>query len=159
MRIGTGFDMHKFCKDRPLVLGGVAIDFELGLEGDSDADVLTHSVIDAILGAANLGDIGSYFGVGTKEVLGARSLGLLEKAIKAVEKTGLAVMNTDSTIVAQEPNLSVYRTKMRQNLARTLSVSSKDVSVKFTTPKGMGPLGAKEGIAAITTVLLEEKHD
>lgn len=154
MRVGLGFDIHQVSKDRKLVLGGVTIQNEFGLLGDSDGDVLIHSIIDAILGAANMGDIGSFFGVG---LMGVKSLDLLKKLPDEIQNLGLSVSNIDSTVVAQTPALSSFRTQMRESMAKLLHIDQSRVSIKFTTPKGLGPLGASEGIAALSVVLLEEK--
>lgn len=157
MRSGIGFDIHPFREDRPLVLGGVAIPHGRGLDGDSDADVLTHAIIDAILGALSAGDIGSYFGVGTPEVMGIRSLELLSRLTLLVKNSQFAISNIDSTIVCEAPKLSAFRDQMRENIAGALGIEIDKVSVKFTTPKGLGALGHKEGIAVLAIVTMEEK--
>lgn len=156
MRSGIGFDIHPFREGRPLVLGGVAIPNEAGLDGDSDADVLTHAIIDAILGALCAGDIGSFFGVGVPEVMGIKSLILLSRLTALVKKSQFAISNIDSTIVCEAPKLAGFRDMMRQNIASALEIGINKVSVKFTTPKGLGALGHKEGIAALAIVTMEE---
>lgn len=156
MRSGIGFDIHPFREDRPLVLGGVAIPHAMGLDGDSDADVLTHAIIDAILGTLSIGDIGSYFGVGTPELMGIRSLELLSRLTALVKNSQFAISNIDSTIVCEAPKLSAYREQMRGNIAKALEIELDKVSVKFTTPKGLGALGHKEGIASLAIVTMEE---
>ncbi len=156
MRSGIGFDIHPFREGRPLVLGGVSIPHERGLDGDSDADVLTHAIIDAILGALSVGDIGSFFGVGTPEVMGTRSLELLSRLVTLVKNSRFAISNIDSTIVCEAPKLFAHREKMRDNIAGALEIEINKVSVKFTTPKGLGALGHKEGIASLAIVTMEE---
>jgi 2-C-methyl-D-erythritol 2,4-cyclodiphosphate synthase len=157
MRSGIGFDIHPLKEGRPLVLGGVTIPHEAGLDGDSDADVLTHAIIDSILGALSAGDIGSYFGVGTPEVMGIRSLDLLSRLTPLVKNSQFAISNIDSTIICEAPKLSVYRDKMRDNIAGALEIGINKVSVKLTTPKGLGALGHKKGIAVIAIATMEEK--
>lgn len=157
MRSGIGFDIHPFREGRPLVLGGAVIPHDAGLDGDSDADVLTHAIIDAILGALCAGDIGSYFGVGTPELMGIESLALLSKLVVLVKDSRFAISNIDSTIVCEAPKLSVYRMEMQGNIAKALEIEANKVSVKFTTPKGLGALGHKEGIASLAIVTMEEK--
>ena len=154
VRVGIGFDMHRLAAGRPLILGGVTLPFERGLEGDSDADVLTHAVLDALLGAAGAGDIGSRFGVGRPELMGISSLLLLERALAAVAEAGYRPGNVDATVVAERPRLSPHVPAMRENLARVLGIPEERVSVKTTTAKGLGPLGAGEGIAVHAVVSL-----
>lgn len=153
MRNGIGFDIHKLAQGRPLVIGGVTIPHDKGLEGDSDADVLTHSVIDALLGAKALGDIGSYFGVGTPEVMGSRSVDMLS-VLLTLETFKIA--NIDATIIAQEPKMTQQRDEIRQNLSLVLELPVDRISVKFTTPKHIGSLGAGDGIACICIATLED---
>ncbi|MBI4537016.1 MAG: 2-C-methyl-D-erythritol 2,4-cyclodiphosphate synthase [candidate division NC10 bacterium] len=148
-RVGIGFDIHRLVPGRPLVLGGVTIPFDRGLEGDSDADALTHAVLDALVGAAGLGDIGSQFGVGRPELLGISSLALLERAVAIVAGRGYRPGTIDTTVVAEAPRLAGYVGAMRDNLARVLGLPAERVNVKTTTAKGLGPLGAGEGIAAL----------
>ena len=149
VRVGIGFDMHRLAAGRPLVLGGVTIPFDRGLDGDSDADALTHAVLDAMLGAAGLGDIGSQFGVGRPELMGISSLVLLERAVALVAKQGYRPDSVDATVVAEAPRLTPHVGDMRGNLARVLGLPASGVNVKTTTAKGFGPLGAGEGIAAL----------
>lgn len=144
---GIGYDIHKLKSDRPLVLGGVNIPFEKGLDGDSDADVVCHSIIDALLGAAAMGDIGSFFGVGTPELMGVKSLDLLAKLKNHLEDVGIKIINIDTTIIAQTPKLGSFRNGMIRNISETLNI--KHVSVKFTTPKHIGPLGRSKAIACL----------
>lgn len=159
MRIGLGFDVHNTKSGKPLVIGGVIVPCEFGLDGDSDADVLCHSVIDAVLGALNLGDIGSYFGVGTPDMMGVESLSLLARLTPLIGENRMTVSNLDCTIIAQYPKLSDKREQMRANIARVLQTPQNRISLKFTTPKGLGPLGNKEGIACLSAILLEEKNN
>lgn len=156
MRLGSGFDVHPFGEDptRPLVIGGVTVPGAPGLAGHSDADVLTHAVADALLGALALGDLGSRFGVDRPEVAGARSLDLLAEVVGDVVAAGYVLGNLDATIVAQRPRLGAYREEMRGSLAGVLAAPIERVSVKFTTTDRLGAMGRGEGIAALTTCLL-----
>jgi len=154
MRVGIGFDMHPLREGRRLVLGGVQIAFPRGLDGHSDADVLTHAVIDALLGAAGAGDIGARFGTDAPWARDVRSLRLLEDAVAAVADLGYTVANADVTVVAEAPRLQPHLPAMRGNLARALRVGEGQVNVKGTTAKLMGLLGSGEGIAALAVVSL-----
>lgn len=147
IRVGVGFDMHRLVPGRPLILGGVSIAFERGLEGDSDADVLTHAILDALLGAAGLGDIGSHFGVGRAENMGISSLVLLEKVVALVRQRGFRPHNVDATVVAEAPKIGPFIPAMRAALATVLGIAEDAVNLKGTTAKGMGTLGSGEGIA------------
>lgn len=147
-RVGVGFDMHRLVGGRPLVLGGVTIPHARGLEGDSDADVLTHAILDALLGAAGAGDIGTQFGVGRPEMMGISSLVLLARTMAILRERGYRPGNVDATVVAEAPRLGPHIPRMRRNLAEVLQVAEGAVNVKGTTAKGLGPLGAGEGIAA-----------
>ncbi|MBI6545852.1 MAG: 2-C-methyl-D-erythritol 2,4-cyclodiphosphate synthase [Cyanobacteria bacterium NC_groundwater_1444_Ag_S-0.65um_54_12] len=155
VRIGTGFDLHALVADRPLILGGITIPHERGLAGDSDADVLTHALMDALLGALALGDLGSYFPPGDPRFRGACSLDLLRQVRYLVRKNGWRVGNIDATIIAQEPRLGPHISVMRQSLASALEVNLATVSVKATSTDQLGTLGRREGIAAQAVVLLE----
>jgi 2-C-methyl-D-erythritol 2,4-cyclodiphosphate synthase len=148
MRVGVGFDMHRLVAGRRLVLGGVTLPGERGLEGDSDADVLTHAVLDALLGAAGAGDIGTHFGVGRPEMQGISSLVLLQRAVDLVAARGYRPGNVDATVVAEAPRIGPHVAAMRAALARVLQLPEGAVNVKGTTAKGLGALGAGEGIAA-----------
>lgn len=154
LRVGMGFDMHRLVAGRPLILGGVRIPFERGLEGDSDADALTHAILDALLGAVGGGDIGTHFGVGRPEMQGISSLLLLERAVTIVGAKGYRPGNVDATVVAEAPRLGAYIPAMRKALAEVLQVAEDRVNVKGTTAKGMGILGAGEGIAALAVASL-----
>lgn len=154
MRIGHGYDAHRLSTGRRLVLGGVEIPFEKGLLGHSDADVLTHALMDALLGAAALGDIGGHFPDKDPQYEGACSLKLLAKVAELLAERGFEVSNVDCTVLAQEPRLSPYIEQMRRNLAAVLGLELSQVSVKATTEEGLGFTGTGEGIAAHAVVLL-----
>ena len=154
MRVGIGFDMHPLREGRRLVLGGVEIPHPRGLDGHSDADALTHAVIDALLGAAAAGDIGSRFGTDAAWTRNILSLRLLEEAAAAVSGMGYAVHNADATVVAEAPRLAPHIPAMRVNLARALRVGESQVNVKATSAKLMGFIGSGEGIAAFAVVSL-----
>ena len=156
MRIGIGYDAHPLVKGRKLVLGGVEIPFSKGLEGWSDADVLTHAVMDALLGAAALGDIGQHFPPGEAEYKGISSLVLLEKVIEKLEERGYRVGNIDATVVAEKPRLSEYIDDMRQTLSQVLGINIDKVSVKASTNNGLGFIGRGEGIAAYAVAMIDE---
>jgi 2-C-methyl-D-erythritol 2,4-cyclodiphosphate synthase len=155
IRIGTGYDVHPLVKGRKLVLGGVEIPFAKGLEGWSDADVLTHAVMDALLGAAALGDIGQHFPPGEEEYEGISSLVLLDKVIEKLEERGYRVVNIDATVVAEKPRLSEYIGDIRQTLSQVLGVNIGGVSVKASSNNGLGFIGRGEGIAAYAVALIE----
>lgn len=156
-RIGFGYDAHALVAGRDLVLGGVKIQHPRGLLGHSDADVLCHAIGDAILGALALGDLGKHFPDDDPQYRKVASLKLLSFINDMVQRESALVMNVDSTIVAEEPKLSGYVQKMRENLSRVLKVKVDQVSVKATTTEGMGFAGRKEGMAAYAVVLLEIK--
>lgn len=157
MRIGHGYDVHRLVEGRRLVLGGVEIPFERGLLGHSDADVLAHAVMDALLGAAALGDIGRLFPDSDPAYAGADSLLLLHRVADILAEHGYAVGNVDATVLAQRPKLAPYILEMRKRLAAAMGVDSGRVSVKATTEEGLGFTGAGEGIAAHAVVLIENK--
>jgi 2-C-methyl-D-erythritol 2,4-cyclodiphosphate synthase len=154
LRIGNGYDIHRLVSDRPLILGGVNIPHHLGLLGHSDADVLTHAIMDAILGALSLGDIGHYFPPGDPQWAGADSLILLKKVHQLIQQQGWQIGNIDSVIVAERPKLKPYIEKMRNNLAAVLQLQPNQVGVKATTNEKLGPVGREEGICAYAVVLL-----
>ncbi len=154
MRIGIGYDVHRFVKGRPLILGGVEIPYDLGLQGHSDADVLTHAIMDALLGALALGDIGMHFPDTDEAYRGADSLKLLGHVGRLLEEKGWQVGNIDSVIMAQEPKLMKYIPQMRQHIADALGIPMADVSVKATTEEGLGFTGRLEGIRSEAAVLL-----
>ncbi len=149
--------MHPLVKGRKLVLGGVGIPFAKGLEGWSDADVLTHAVMDALLGAAALGDIGQHFPPSEAEYKGISSLVLLDKVIEKLEERGWRVGNIDATVVAEKPRLSEYIDDMRQTLSQVLGIGIERVSIKASTNNGLGFIGRGEGIAAYAVAMIEDK--
>jgi len=155
MRVGIGYDVHPLVKGRKLVLGGVGIPFDRGLSGWSDADVLTHAVIDALLGAAALGDIGGHFPPDEPEYKDISSLALLENIKGKLAKNGWRVVNIDTTVIAESPRLSDYIERIRQQLGKTLSIGISQVSVKASTSNGLGFIGRGEGIAACAVALVE----
>ena len=155
MRIGQGYDVHLLTDGRKLILGGVEIPFEKGLEGHSDADVLVHAIMDALLGAAALGDIGLLFPDTDAQYAGADSLQLLAKVKSVLEEKGYQICNIDSTIIAQEPKMRPYIDTIRQNIAKALQIDLSQVSVKATTEEHLGFTGRKEGIAAQAIVLID----
>lgn len=157
MRIGHGYDVHRLTPERKLILGGVDIPWQLGLLGHSDADVLTHAVIDALLGAAGLGDIGGAFPDTDPAYAGASSLLLLERVMEKLGAAGFQVGNVDATILAQRPKLAPYLSQMRDNLAGVMAVPPGRVNVKATTEEGLGFTGAGEGMAAHAVALLLER--
>jgi len=159
MRVGIGYDVHPLVSGRRLILGGVEIPFDKGLDGWSDADVLTHSVIDALLGAAALGDIGSHFPPGDPQYQDISSLVLLERVGHELDDKGWRIENIDATVVAEKPRLSEYIETIRQSLSQTLGVSSDKVSVKAKTSAGLGFIGRGEGIAAYAVAMLEGNKD
>ena len=158
MRIGHGYDVHRLVEGRKLILGGVEVPHTLGLLGHSDADVLTHAVMDALLGAAALGDIGRHFPDTDPAYAGADSLKLLDHVVELLEKKGYQVGNVDATILAQKPKLAPYIEKMRDNLAARMKVDPDQVNVKATTEERLGFTGAEEGIAAHAVALLSLKR-
>jgi 2-C-methyl-D-erythritol 2,4-cyclodiphosphate synthase len=157
MRIGIGYDVHPLVAGRKLVLGGVEIPFGKGLEGWSDADALTHAVIDALLGAAGLGDIGQHFPSGEAEYEGISSLVLLDKVIEKLEEQGWRVGNIDAIVVAEKPRLSEYIDDMRRTLSQVLGIDIGKISIKASTNNGLGFIGNGEGIAAYAVALIEDK--
>ena len=155
MRIGHGYDVHRLVSDRKLILGGVDIPHQTGLLGHSDADVLTHAVMDSLLGALALGDIGKLFPDNDPAYRGADSLRLASIVMDRVEREGYRLCNVDVTVIAQAPKLAPYIEQMRANLARVLHAELSQISIKATTEEKLGFTGAKEGIAAHAVCLLE----
>lgn len=153
-RVGIGYDVHRLVEGRALVLGGVTIDHERGLEGHSDADALTHAIIDALLGAAALGDIGGHFPDTDDRWKGADSLELLRQTVILLADRGFNVGNVDSIIVAEAPRMKPHIPAMQSRLAAALRVAEECVSVKATTEEGLGPIGRREGIAARAVALI-----
>ena len=157
-RIGFGYDAHRLIKGRPLIIGGVSIPYELGLEGHSDADVLIHSLMDAILGALGKGDIGMHFPDNDPAYKGIDSTLLLKKVMEMVNRDGYIINNTDNTIVAQRPKLAPHMQNMRDRLSRFLEVPTDRINIKATTTEGMGFCGRGEGIAAYSIASLVKKE-
>ena len=157
MRIGQGYDAHRFEAGKPLVLGGVPIDHDQGLKAHSDGDVLIHALCDALLGAAGLGDIGRHFPDSDPALAGVDSRELLRSVVKQLQERGWGIANVDLTAVAQRPKLSPYIDAMRQVLAVDLQVNPHQINVKATTTEGLGMVGRGEGIAAECIVLVERK--
>lgn len=157
MRIGNGYDVHRLTAGRQLILGGVEIPYELGLDGHSDADVLLHAIIDALLGAAALGDIGAHFPDTDPRYRGISSLVLLQSAAESVRAKGYDIVNVDSIVVAQRPKLRPYIDEMRAKIAKTLYISVDCVNVKAKTEEGLGFTGSLQGIAAQAVCLLEKQ--
>lgn len=155
IRIGNGYDVHRLKSGRKLILGGVDIPFELGLDGHSDADVLLHAICDALLGAAALGDIGKLFPDTDDRYKGIDSLILLRRTAEYLAENGYRIINIDSIIAAQKPKLSMYIGQMRDNIARAAGIDVSAVSVKATTEEGLGFTGAMEGISAQSVCLIE----
>ena len=156
MRIGHGYDVHRLVEDRDLILGGVKIPFEKGLLGHSDADVLLHAIMDALLGAAALGDIGQHFPDNDDRYKGADSIVLTMEVRRFLEVAGWRVVNIDATVLAQKPKLAPHIPAMRQNIAEALGCTLDRVSVKATTEEGLGFTGALEGIAAHAVCIVEK---
>jgi len=155
MRIGIGYDVHKLVSGRKLILGGVTIPFEKGLLGHSDADVLVHSICDALLGAAGLGDIGLHFPDTDPEFKDISSLKLLEKSYKMVTGKGFHLKNIDSTIFAQAPKVFPFREEMQKKIASAMNVNPNFINIKATSTEGLGIFGKGEGIGAMSVVLVE----
>lgn len=153
-RIGHGYDVHKLVDNRELILGGVKIPYDKGLLGHSDADVLTHAIIDSLLGAAGLGDIGRMFPDTSSLYKDANSIELLKKVINAVKEKGFTVGNVDATIVAQSPKLSGFIEQMRSNISETCNIDIEYINIKATTEEGLGFTGNKEGISAHSVCII-----
>ncbi|MDU3804433.1 2-C-methyl-D-erythritol 2,4-cyclodiphosphate synthase [Paraclostridium bifermentans] len=154
MRVGMGYDVHKLVENRKLILGGVEIEHEKGLLGHSDADVLLHAIMDSILGALALGDIGKHFPDTDEKYKGADSMKLLEHVYNLIKEKGYAIGNLDATIIAQAPKMATHIQKMRENIARVLNTDINNVNVKATTEEGLGFTGNKEGISSQSICLL-----
>ena len=154
MRIGHGYDVHRLIEHRKLIIGGVEIPYEKGLDGHSDADVLLHAIMDALLGAAALGDIGKLYPDNDKTFLGIDSMILLKDTFQKITEKGYAISNIDATVIAQRPKLAPYIPQMRERIAATLSLSVDDVNIKATTEEKLGFTGSGEGIAAHAVCLI-----
>ena len=157
LRVGQGFDAHRFENGRKLILGGEEIEHPVGLLGHSDADVLTHALIDAILGAAGLGDIGMHFPDTDPAYEGASSIGMLKTVADDIRGLGFQVTNIDITVFAQSPRIAPFRGAIIRNLAEAMTIKPERISIKATTTEGMGFIGRSEGIAAAAVVLLENQ--
>lgn len=157
MRIGHGYDVHKFAENRKLILGGVDIPYELGLLGHSDADVLVHAIMDSLLGAAALGDIGKLFPDTDEKYSGADSILLLKEVCRVLDENGYKIVNIDSTVIAQKPKLKDYIASMRKNIAFACGIDINQVSVKATTEEKLGFTGRLEGISAHSVCLIDNK--
>jgi 2-C-methyl-D-erythritol 2,4-cyclodiphosphate synthase len=156
VRIGLGYDSHRLEAGRPLIVGGVHVPFERGLQGHSDADVLIHAIVDAILGAAGLGDIGTHFPDSDERYRECSSLYFLETVCAMVQTEGYKIMSVDAVVIAEAPKFAPYFPQMKNRLAATLQLEEKKVSLKAKTNEGMGWLGRGEGIAALAVALLED---
>lgn len=157
MRIGHGYDVHRLVEGRELILGGVKIEYEKGLLGHSDADVLLHAIMDALLGAAALGDIGRYFPDNDERYKGANSLKLLEYVGNLIRERGYEISNIDSTIIAQRPKIMPYIENMKENISITLNLEKDFINVKATTEEGLGFTGSGDGIAAHAVCIIKKK--
>ena len=158
MRVGIGYDVHKLASGRPLILGGIKISKENGLEGHSDGDVLIHSIIDALLGAAALGDIGQHFPSDNLALAGIKSTAMLTKVRELLDQEGWRVLNVDATIVAEKPKLAPYVDLMRKEIGALLAIESQRVSVKATTTDGLGFTGSLKGVTCHSIGLIESKR-
>ena len=156
IRIGNGYDMHRLVPERPLILGGVNIPHSLGLLGHSDADVLTHAIMDAMLGALSLGDIGHYFPPSDPQWKGADSQVLLDQVYQLIQTKGWAIGNIDSVVIAEKPKLKPHIPTMRSQLAQRLQLAPDQVGIKATTNEKLGPTGRQEGISAYAVILLTQ---
>lgn len=154
MRIGLGYDVHRLVEERDLIIGGVTIPYEKGLLGHSDADVLLHAIMDSLLGASALGDIGTHFPDTDERYKGASSIKLLEEVGKLLYKNGFSINNIDSTIIAQRPKMSPHIMNMRENIAKALNIDINKINVKATTEEGLGFTGTGEGISSQSICLL-----
>ena len=154
MRIGMGYDVHKLTEGRDLIIGGVTIPYEKGLLGHSDADVLVHAIMDALLGAAALGDIGKHFPDTDPQYKGISSMKLLEHVRLLLEKNGYVVENIDATVIAQKPKLRPYIAQMEENIAKTLGIAKEQINIKATTEEGLGFTGTEEGISSQAICML-----
>ncbi|OGO38272.1 MAG: 2-C-methyl-D-erythritol 2,4-cyclodiphosphate synthase [Chloroflexi bacterium RBG_16_57_8] len=155
-RVGIGHDVHRLVPGRRLVLGGVEIPYEKGLEGWSDADALIHAIIDALLGAAGMGDIGRHFPAGVEEYRNISSLVLLRRVADKLKENGWRVGNVDATVIAEEPRLSGHIDRMRQRMSEALGIAPEQVNVKACTSEGLGFTGRKEGIETLAVAMIEE---
>ncbi|XLQ11481.1 MAG: 2-C-methyl-D-erythritol 2,4-cyclodiphosphate synthase [cyanobacterium endosymbiont of Epithemia adnata isolate EadnSB Bon19] len=158
VRIGNGYDIHRLVRNRPLILGGLEIPHVVGLLGHSDADVLTHAIMDAMLGALSLGDIGHYFLPSDPQWKGVYSIALLEQVNQLVRSQGWRIGNIDSVIIAERPQIKPYILDMRKKLAETLNIEHDQIGIKATTNERLGPTGREEGISVYTVALLVKEE-
>ncbi len=158
VRVGIGYDVHPFVKDKPLVLGGVKIPFQFGLEGHSDADVILHAICDSLLGAAGLGDIGRHFPDTDPSYKGISSLVLLKKVLELVDKAGYSIGNIDVTVVAQKPRIAPYKDQMIKTISQHTGLRPSQISIKATTTEGLGFAGRGEGIGVYAVSLIYKKE-
>ena len=158
MRVGMGYDVHKLVVDRDLIIGGIKIDYEKGLLGHSDADVLTHAIMDALLGAAALGDIGIHFPDTADEYKGSDSIDLLGVVRDILKEKNYKILNIDAVIIAQEPKMSPHIMAMRERISSTLGIGVDDVNIKATTEEGLGFTGSKEGISSQAIALIDKRY-
>jgi 2-C-methyl-D-erythritol 2,4-cyclodiphosphate synthase len=159
VRVGIGYDVHPFVKDRPLMLGGIKLPSQFGLAGHSDADVLLHAVCDSLLGAAGLGDIGRHFPDSDPKYKGISSIVLLQKVIELINQAGYEVGNIDVTVVAQKPRIAPYRDQMIRTISQATGLKPAQISIKATTTEGLGFTGREEGIAVYAVSLIYKKSD
>lgn len=159
MKVGMGYDVHRLVGDRPLILGGVKIPFEKGLLGHSDADVLVHAIMDALLGAVSMGDIGRHFPDSKEEFKGISSIDLLVRVGAFVKEKGYKISNIDTIIMAERPKMADYLYKMQENISKALGIDPIIINIKATTTEGLGFVGRGEGMAAQAIVLLDERED
>jgi len=158
MRIGIGYDVHKLVEGRDLIIGGISIPHEKGLLGHSDADVLTHAIMDALLGAAALGDLGTHFPDTAEEFKDADSLVLLDRVKEILADLSFKIINIDAVIIAQEPKMKPHIPMMREKLSKVLSLPLEDINIKATTEEGLGFTGSKEGISSQAVVLIDKRY-
>ncbi|NLB21593.1 MAG: 2-C-methyl-D-erythritol 2,4-cyclodiphosphate synthase [Clostridium sp.] len=157
MRVGIGYDVHRLVEGRKLIIGGVEIPYEKGLLGHSDADVLTHTIMDALLGAAGLGDLGTHFPDTAEEFKDSNSLDLLKQVKNMLKERSYKILNIDAVIIAQEPKMNPHLPLMKEILAKVLEISIEDINLKATTEEGLGFTGTKEGMASQAVVLIDKR--
>ncbi len=157
MRVGNGYDVHRLVTGRKLILGGVEIEFEKGLDGHSDADVLTHAIMDALLGAATLGDIGQHFPPSDAKYKNADSIELLKEVVSLLKTVGYTeIFNVDSTVIAEKPKVAPYINEMRKNISNAIGIEINQINIKATTTEKLGFTGREEGIAALAVCLISK---
>ena len=159
MRVGLGYDIHRLIPDRKLILGGIVIPYKLGEEAYSDGDVLTHAIIDALLGAAGLDDIGEHFPPGEAEWKDISSLTLLKKTVSLIHAAGYSIVNIDCTVIIEKPKITPYKNEIRKKLSEVTGIEIKDISVKAKTKEGIGETGAGKAVEAYSAALLKVKNE